>query len=96
MVQYDREESNEEEEDDESRCNLLLDIPNVYLPDQLDQLTATLTTPTGAVAALTPQSGPENTLCISFVPQEAGVHLVDVKYEGEKVEGSPFRVTIDR
>ena len=95
MVQYDHEESTEEE-DDESRCNLLLDIPNVYLPDQLDQLTTTLTTPTGAVVSLTPESGPENTLCISFVPHEAGVHLVDVKCEDEKVEGSPFRVTIDR
>ncbi|KAM7170746.1 filamin-B isoform 1-T2 [Macrochelys suwanniensis] len=73
-----------------SMCDLNLKIPEIESGD----MTAQVTSPSGRTADAEINEVGKNTYCVRFVPQEMGVHTVDVKYRGQHVPGSPFQFTV--
>ncbi|XP_069499881.1 filamin-B isoform X2 [Ambystoma mexicanum] len=71
-------------------CDLNLKIPEIDSRD----MTAQVTSPSGRVNDAEILDLGKNTYCVRFVPQEMGVHTVDVKYRGQHVPGSPFQFTV--
>lgn len=57
-------------------------------------MTAQVTSPSGRNFDAEIAEVDKNTYCVRFVPQEMGVHTVDVKYRGQPVQGSPFQFTV--
>uniref|UniRef100_A0A8B9VP85 Filamin B n=1 Tax=Anas zonorhyncha TaxID=75864 RepID=A0A8B9VP85_9AVES len=57
-------------------------------------MTAQVTSPSGRNFDAEIAEVDKNTYCVRFVPQEMGVHTVDVKYRGRPVQGSPFQFTV--
>uniref|UniRef100_A0A8C4YNW1 Filamin B n=1 Tax=Gopherus evgoodei TaxID=1825980 RepID=A0A8C4YNW1_9SAUR len=73
-----------------SMCDLNLKIPEIDSGD----MTAQVTSPFGRTADAEINEVGKNTYCVRFVPQEMGIHTVDVKYRGQHVPGSPFQFTV--
>ncbi|XP_053890944.1 filamin-B isoform X4 [Malaclemys terrapin pileata] len=73
-----------------SMCDLNLKIPEIDSGD----MTAQVTSPSGRTADAEINEVGKNTYCVRFVPQEMGVHTVNVKYRGQHVPGSPFQFTV--
>uniref|UniRef100_A0A8C1FR04 Filamin B n=1 Tax=Cyprinus carpio carpio TaxID=630221 RepID=A0A8C1FR04_CYPCA len=73
-----------------SVCDLNLKIPGIDLQD----VSAQVTSPSGATEAAEMVAVGDHTYCVRFVPHEMGVHMVSVKYRGQHVPGSPFRFTV--
>uniref|UniRef100_A0A8C9ERW4 Filamin B n=1 Tax=Pavo cristatus TaxID=9049 RepID=A0A8C9ERW4_PAVCR len=68
-------------------CSFLLEI-------DCEDMTAQVTSPSGRNSDAEIVEVDKNTYCVRFVPQEMGVHTVDVKYRGQPVPGSPFQFTV--
>uniref|UniRef100_A0A8C0H9R5 Filamin B n=1 Tax=Chelonoidis abingdonii TaxID=106734 RepID=A0A8C0H9R5_CHEAB len=78
-----------------SMCDLNLKIPvHLYINSQIGDMTAQVTSPSGRTADAEINEVGKNTYCVRFVPQEMGIHTVDVKYRGQHVPGSPFQFTV--
>uniref|UniRef100_A0A8C2DB13 Filamin B n=1 Tax=Cyprinus carpio TaxID=7962 RepID=A0A8C2DB13_CYPCA len=73
-----------------SVCDLNLKIPGIDLQD----VSAQVTSPSGATEAAEMVAVGDHTYCVRFVPHEMGVHMVSVKYRGQHVPGSPFQFTV--
>uniref|UniRef100_A0A7M4FQ87 Filamin B n=1 Tax=Crocodylus porosus TaxID=8502 RepID=A0A7M4FQ87_CROPO len=57
-------------------------------------MTAQVMSPSGRTSNAEIVEVDKNTYCVRFVPQEMGVHTVDVRYRGQPVPGSPFQFTV--
>ena len=78
-------------------CGVGLEIPGLKLPDDYNNglLTASLQRPSGKPEEPLPLAlNSDNTLSVSFTPQETGEHFVTVKKSGNHVNGSPFSVMV--
>ncbi|XP_037604615.1 filamin-B [Sebastes umbrosus] len=73
-----------------SVCDLSLKIPAIDMQD----VTAEVTSPSGARQPAELVAVGNDTYCVRFVPTEMGVHSVSVKYRGMHVPGSPFQFTV--
>uniref|UniRef100_A0A8D2L0S3 Filamin B n=2 Tax=Varanus komodoensis TaxID=61221 RepID=A0A8D2L0S3_VARKO len=73
-----------------SLCDLNLKIPEIDIGD----MSARVTSPSGRITDAEIMEHDKSTYCVRFVPQEMGVHTVDVKYRGQHVPGSPFQFTV--
>ncbi|KAM9365728.1 LOW QUALITY PROTEIN: filamin-B-like [Pholidichthys leucotaenia] len=73
-----------------SVCDLNVKIPAIDMHD----VTAKVTSPSGASQPAELVNMGNDTYCVRFVPTEMGVHLVSVKYRGVHVPGSPFQFTV--
>ncbi|XP_065811298.1 filamin-B isoform X2 [Labrus bergylta] len=73
-----------------SVCDLSLKIPAIDMHD----VTAEVTSPSGARQPAELVSAGNDTYCVRFVPTEMGVHSVSVRYRGVHVPGSPFQFTV--
>lgn len=73
-----------------SVCDLSLKIPAIDIQD----VTAEVTSPSGARQPADLVAVGNDTYCVRFVPTEMGVHSVSVKYRGMHVPGSPFQFTV--
>ncbi|XP_017560373.1 filamin-B isoform X1 [Pygocentrus nattereri] len=73
-----------------SVCDLNLKIPEIDILD----MSAQVTSPSGATEPAEIVEAGNNTYCVRFVPREMGVHTVSVKYRGQHVPGSPFQFTV--
>uniref|UniRef100_A0A8C2DD19 Filamin B n=1 Tax=Cyprinus carpio TaxID=7962 RepID=A0A8C2DD19_CYPCA len=60
----------------------------------LQDVSAQVTSPSGATEAAEMVAVGDHTYCVRFVPHEMGVHMVSVKYRGQHVPGSPFQFTV--
>jgi len=79
----------------ERPCGVGLDIPGLKLPDDYKFLRASLKRPSGKPEEPLPLAlNSDNTLSVSFTPQETGEHFVTVKKSGNHVSGSPFSVMV--
>uniref|UniRef100_A0A8U7NN68 Filamin B n=1 Tax=Corvus moneduloides TaxID=1196302 RepID=A0A8U7NN68_CORMO len=65
-----------------------------FLEIDCADMTAQVTSPSGRNFDAEIVECDKNTYCVRFVPQEMGVHTVDVKYKGQPVPGSPFQFTV--
>lgn len=57
-------------------------------------MTAQVTSPSGKTEDAEIIKGEESTYSVRFIPQEMGPHVVNVKYRGQHVPGSPFQFTV--
>uniref|UniRef100_A0A8D0AQL1 Filamin B n=1 Tax=Sander lucioperca TaxID=283035 RepID=A0A8D0AQL1_SANLU len=73
-----------------SVCDLSLKIPAIDMQD----VTAEVTSPSGARQPAELVAAGNDTYCVRFVPTEMGVHSVSVRYRGMHVPGSPFQFTV--
>ncbi|XP_067288443.1 filamin-B isoform X2 [Pseudorasbora parva] len=73
-----------------SVCDLNLKIPEIDIHD----VSAQVTSPSGATEAAEMVAVGNHTYCVRFVPHEMGIHTVSVKYRGQHVPGSPFQFTV--
>ncbi|XP_053303290.1 filamin-B [Pleuronectes platessa] len=73
-----------------SVCDLSLKIPAMDMKD----VTAEVTSPSGASQPAELVAAGNDTYCVRFVPTEMGVHSVSVRYRGVHVPGSPFQFTV--
>ncbi|KAM9362097.1 filamin B a [Symphorus nematophorus] len=73
-----------------SVCDLSLKIPAIDMQD----VTAEVTSPSGARQPAELVAAGNDTYCVRFVPTEMGVHSVSVRYRGVHVPGSPFQFTV--
>ncbi|XP_054832955.1 filamin-B isoform X2 [Eublepharis macularius] len=73
-----------------SLCDLNLKIPEIDIGD----MSARVTSPSGRSTDAEIVEHDKDTYCVRFVPQEMGVHTVDVRYRGQHVPGSPFQFTV--
>lgn len=78
-----------------SDCAANFDIPELDLPKDLKDLTGTLTRPNGKEEPLELGVGPDNSLAVNFVPEEAGPHKIGVKKKGKHVKDSPFTIMVE-
>ncbi|XP_054622816.1 filamin-C-like isoform X4 [Dunckerocampus dactyliophorus] len=58
------------------------------------EMTAQVTSPGGKCEDAEIIRGEDSTYSVRFVPQEMGAHVVNVKYRGQHVPGSPFQFTV--
>ncbi|XP_056293610.1 filamin-B isoform X2 [Pseudoliparis swirei] len=73
-----------------SVCDLSLKIPAI----DLQEVSAEVTSPSGARQPAELVAMGNDTYCVRFVPTEMGVHSVSVRYRGVHVPGSPFQFTV--
>ncbi|XP_062977412.1 filamin-B isoform X3 [Elgaria multicarinata webbii] len=73
-----------------SLCDLNLKIPEIDIGD----MSARVTSPSGRMTDAEIMEHDKNAYCVRFVPQEMGIHTVDVKYRAQHVPGSPFQFTV--
>ncbi|XP_065067168.1 filamin-A-like isoform X4 [Rhopilema esculentum] len=76
-------------------CDVNLELPDIVLPDDLSEITAILERPTLMREKVPVKANPDNTLAVSFVPQEAGLHQIHIKKSRKPVKGSPFKVMVE-
>ncbi|KAG7226661.1 hypothetical protein INR49_001831 [Caranx melampygus] len=60
----------------------------------MKDVTAEVTSPSGATQPAELVAVGNDTYCVRFVPTEMGVHSVSVRYRGTHVPGSPFQFTV--
>lgn len=70
------------------------EIPGIHLPEDLKYLKGTLVPPSGTEEPIELKAGPNNTIVVSFVPKEAGRHLIHIKKHGKDVGDSPYVVIV--
>ncbi|XP_042258975.1 filamin-C-like isoform X6 [Thunnus maccoyii] len=74
-----------------STCDLNLKIPG---ETGNQEMTAQVTSPGGKTEDAEIIRGEDSTYSVRFIPQEMGPHIVNVKYRGQHVPGSPFQFTV--
>lgn len=60
----------------------------------MQDVSAEVTSPSGARQPAELVAAGNDTYCVRFVPTEMGVHSVSVRYRGVHVPGSPFQFTV--
>ena len=76
-------------------CAIGLEIPGIRIPDDLPDLKATVTNPSGKEEPAELKAGPNNrTIVVSFMPKEVGKHLLNIKKRGRHVQNSPYEVIV--
>uniref|UniRef100_A0A667XLF9 Filamin B n=1 Tax=Myripristis murdjan TaxID=586833 RepID=A0A667XLF9_9TELE len=73
-----------------SVCDLNLKLPAI----DVQEVTAEVTSPSGANQPAELVTAGNGNYCVRFVPTEMGVHSVSVRYRGMHVPGSPFQFTV--
>ena len=74
-----------------STCELNLALPPGHKPSELH---ATVTAPSGRVEDCEVLASTRKNFVIRFVPQETGVHVVNVLLNNNPIPGSPFHFTV--
>uniref|UniRef100_A0A8D0AQB8 Filamin B n=1 Tax=Sander lucioperca TaxID=283035 RepID=A0A8D0AQB8_SANLU len=67
---------------------------SVFAAIDMQDVTAEVTSPSGARQPAELVAAGNDTYCVRFVPTEMGVHSVSVRYRGMHVPGSPFQFTV--
>ncbi|XP_039256483.2 filamin-B-like isoform X1 [Styela clava] len=60
----------------------------------MENITATVTRPTGKTKVIPIYENGNNTYSLGFLPKEAGIHKINVQVQGQHVAGSPYQVTV--
>jgi len=68
-----------------------LSLNRIPLPATGGSIEAYIRTPSGRVDTPTVQDDNSGSVAVKYQPTEEGIHYLDVKYNGEQVQGSPFK-----
>lgn len=69
-------------------------IPRAEVEVGAKVMTAQVTSPSGKMDDAEIIEGEDSTYSVRFIPLEMGSHIVNVKYRGQHVPGSPFQFTV--
>ena len=75
-------------------CDVGFEIPGIRLPEDLKHLRGSVVAPNGSEEPLNLQAGPNNTIVISFLPKESGLHYIHIKMHNKHVGDSPYEVLV--
>uniref|UniRef100_T2MH46 Filamin-A n=1 Tax=Hydra vulgaris TaxID=6087 RepID=T2MH46_HYDVU len=75
-------------------CDVGFVIPGISLPDDLKKLKGSVVAPNGSEEPLQLQAGEKNTIVISFLPKESGLHYIHIKMNNKHVGASPYEVMV--
>ncbi|XP_012277113.1 filamin-A isoform X2 [Orussus abietinus] len=70
-------------------------INNILLPSTGGRVTSEVKMPSGNIDKPTIEDNHDGTVSIKYEPKEEGLHEVHVKFNGEHVQGSPFKFHVD-
>ncbi|CAH0562197.1 unnamed protein product [Brassicogethes aeneus] len=70
-------------------------LDNIPLPSTGGHVTAEIKMPSGNVDKPVIEDNHDGTVTIKYDPREEGVHELAVKFNGEHVQGSPYKIHVD-
>ncbi|XP_034239661.1 filamin-A isoform X3 [Thrips palmi] len=70
-------------------------FPKIPLPSTGGHVNAEVKMPSGNVDKPVIEDNRDGTVCVKYEPREEGLHELAVKYNGEHVQGSPFKFHVD-
>lgn len=70
-------------------------LDNIPLPTTGGHVTAEIKMPSGNIDKPIIEDNRDGTVSVKYEPREEGLHELSVKYNGEHVQGSPFRFHVD-
>ncbi|XP_043200377.1 filamin-A-like isoform X2 [Amphibalanus amphitrite] len=79
----------------EQRSFRPVELSGIPLPSSGGRVTAEVVMPSGNKDAVVVQDNRDGTVSVKYEPKEEGVHELNVKYNGEHVQGSPFKFHVD-
>ena len=68
-----------------------VNLNRIPLPSTGGTIEATIRTPSGRLEEPAVQDDNNGTVAVRYQPTEEGTHYLDVRYNGEQVQGSPFK-----
>merc|ERR1711892_99398 len=71
-------------------------LNRIPLPSTGGNIEASIKTPSGRLDTPEVQDDSNGTVAIKYQPIEEGVHYLEVKYNGDQVQGSPFKFHVNR
>ncbi|XP_057297037.1 filamin-B-like isoform X3 [Hydractinia symbiolongicarpus] len=72
-----------------------LECADCEIPKDLPLMKGVLTRPNGKEEPCKVEEGPDNTIAVSFVPEEPGKHLIKVFKDNKQIDDSPFVVNVE-
>ena len=72
-----------------------MDFADCDLPKDVPKLTAILTRPNGKEEPCGVEAAPDDTVSLSFTPEEPGKHIVKVFKDNKQIEDSPFVIMVE-
>ncbi|KAK9889073.1 hypothetical protein WA026_004345 [Henosepilachna vigintioctopunctata] len=72
-----------------------IDLNNIPLPSTGGSVTAEIKMPSGHVDKPVIEDNRDGTVTIKYEPREEGLHELAVKFNGEHVQGSPYKIHVD-
>eukprot|EP00092_Neocalanus_flemingeri_P016852 GFUD01018229.1.p1 GENE.GFUD01018229.1~~GFUD01018229.1.p1 ORF type:complete len:2467 (-),score=607.35 GFUD01018229.1:626-7075(-) len=73
-----------------------VNLNRIPLPSTGGSIDASIRTPSGRVDKPIVQDDNNGTVAVKYQPTEEGIHYLDVKYNGDQVQGSPFKFHVNR
>ncbi|XP_059469559.1 filamin-A isoform X2 [Neocloeon triangulifer] len=73
----------------------LVELQDIPLPSTGGQVTAEIKMPSGQIDKPHIEDNRDGTVSLRYDPREEGLHELSVKYNGEHVQGSPFKFHVD-
>ncbi|XP_031347323.1 filamin-A isoform X1 [Photinus pyralis] len=73
----------------------VVNLDNIPLPTTGGHVTADIKMPSGNIDKPVIEDNRDGTVSIKYDPREEGLHELSVKYNGEHVQGSPFKFHVD-
>jgi len=73
-----------------------VNLNRIPLPSTGGSIEASIRTPSGKVDKPTVQDDNNGSVAVKYQPTEEGIHYLDVKYNGDQVQGSPFKFHVNR
>merc|ERR1712013_404097 len=73
-----------------------VNLNRIPLPSTGGSIEASIRTPSGKVDKPTVQDDNNGSVAVKYQPTEEGIHYLDVKYNRDQVQGSPFKFHVNR
>ena len=73
-----------------------VNLNKIPLPSAGGQIEAIIRRPSGQVDIPLLEDNNNGTVAVKYQPSEEGLHYLDVKYNGEQVQGSPFKFHVNQ
>merc|ERR1719369_2325976 len=73
-----------------------VNLNRIPLPSTGGSIEASIRTPSGKVDKPLVQDDNNGSVAVKYQPTEEGIHYLDVKYNGDQVQGSPFKFHVNR
>jgi len=73
-----------------------VNLNRIPLPTATGDVEATIQRPSGAIDKPTIDDNNNGTISVKYQPVEEGIHYLHVKFNGDQVQGSPFKFHVNQ